>query len=277
VRILVTNDDGIDSVGLHVLASAMRAHGEVVVAAPDGEYSGASASLGALHLVQPEMRQATVAGIDQAWAVTGPPALCVMFGRLGAFGPPFDLVVSGINPGANVGRAVYHSGTVGAALTARAGGLSGVAVSQAVAEGDIEGQGSEAALASQHWETAAQAASAVVAGLAADWPARPVVVNVNVPNLPADAVRGWRYATVGAIPPRTLTEVTLVPKAGHRGAFHLRMAWGDKQVLPPDTDGGAVERDEIAVTYLSGLVAEARDSTAMDAHLDALVGMVKRP
>ena len=61
-----------------------------------------------------------------------PPALCVMFARMGAFGPPFDLVVSGINPGANVGRSVYHSGTVGAALTARSGGISGVAVSQDV-------------------------------------------------------------------------------------------------------------------------------------------------
>ena len=115
MRILLTNDDGIDSVGLHVLARAMRPFGEVVIAAPDREFSGAGAALGALHLIQPEVHRAHVDGIDEAWAVTGPPALCVMFSRLGAFGAPFDLVVSGINPGANVGRSVYHSGTVGAA------------------------------------------------------------------------------------------------------------------------------------------------------------------
>src|SRR5687768_10643505 len=108
MRILLTNDDGIDSVGLHLLARAMREHGDVVIVAPDTEYSGAGAALGALHIIQPEVRRCTVEGIDAAWTVSGPPALCVMFARLGAFGPPFDLVVSGVNPGANVGRAVYH-------------------------------------------------------------------------------------------------------------------------------------------------------------------------
>ena len=62
MRILVTNDDGIDSLGLHILARAMRGHGDVVIAAPDTEYSGAGASLGALHLIQPEIHRTTVAG-----------------------------------------------------------------------------------------------------------------------------------------------------------------------------------------------------------------------
>ena len=132
MRILVTNDDGIDSIGLHVLARAMTRFGHVVVAAPDSEYSGASAALGAIHLIRPEVRRVQIDGVPEAWSVSGAPALCVMFARLGVFGGRFDLVVSGINPGVNVGRSVYHSGTVGAALTARLGGISGVAVSQAV-------------------------------------------------------------------------------------------------------------------------------------------------
>ena len=113
MRILVTNDDGIDSEGLHVLARAMAEHGDVTIVAPDDEYSGASAALGALHRIHPEVHQMRVEGVAEGWAVSGPPALCVMFARLGAFGPPFDLVVAGINPGVNVGRSVYHSGTVG--------------------------------------------------------------------------------------------------------------------------------------------------------------------
>ena len=135
VRLLLTNDDGIDSVGLHVLARAMRPHGDVVIIAPDSEYSGASCAVGALHLAHPEARRRHVEGIDEAWSLSGPPALCVMFARLGAFGGPFDLVVSGINPGANVGRSVYHSGTVGAALSGRIGNISGIAVSQSVTVG----------------------------------------------------------------------------------------------------------------------------------------------
>ena len=105
--LLLTNDDGIDSVGLHVLARAMRELGEVLIVAPDSEYSGAGAALGALHLIKPEVHETIVDGIDRAYAVTGPPALCTLFAALGAFGAVPDLVVSGINPGANVeiGRA----------------------------------------------------------------------------------------------------------------------------------------------------------------------------
>lgn len=72
MRILVTNDDGIDSVGLHVLARSMRQFGEVVVAAPDQEFSGASAAIGAIHLMQPEVHRRTIEGMDNVWAVSGP-------------------------------------------------------------------------------------------------------------------------------------------------------------------------------------------------------------
>lgn len=263
MRILVTNDDGIDSLGLHILARELRGLGEVVVAAPDGEYSGAGASLGALHLIQPEIHRTPIAGIDAAWAVTGPPALCVMFARLGAFGAAFDLVVSGINPGANVGRAVYHSGTVGAVLTARAGGISGVAVSQAVAGGGVEGQASDDVLGDQRWDTAAAAARVVAGALLSHPPERAVAVNVNVPNVRGDQVRGWRYATVGRVPPRTVKQVSLVPKQGHDGAFHVRMLWGDEVLLAPETDGGAVARDQVSVSFLTPIRAE-------DGHHDGL-------
>ena len=84
MRILLTNDDGIDSIGLHVLARAMVRHGDVVVAAPDSEYSGASAAFGAFHLMQPEVHKSHIDGIAEAWSVSGPPALCVMFSRMKA-------------------------------------------------------------------------------------------------------------------------------------------------------------------------------------------------
>ena len=272
MRILVTNDDGIDSRGLHVLARSLVPRGDVVVAAPDREYSGAGAGLGALHLLQPEIHRAAIESVAEAWAVTGPPALCVMFSRLGAFGPPFDLVVAGINPGANVGRAVYHSGTVGAALTARAGGISGVAVSQSVNEGGIEGQGWDEMLVGQRWETAGAVATAVVDALIQTPPPAPVVVNINVPNCELHEVAGWRQAKVGAIPPRVVKQVRLDPKIGHEGAFHVRMDWGDPVLLPEDTDGGAVERNQIAITYLSALAAEQDvDISAAAAALDHLL------
>lgn len=277
MRILVTNDDGIDSIGLHVLARAMVPLGDVVVAAPDREYSGAGAALGALHLLQPEVRRIRVDGVPETWTVNGPPGLCVMFSRLGAFGPPFDLVVSGINPGANVGRSIYHSGTVGACLTGRNGGLSGVAVSQAVNGFGVEGQGWDDMIADQHWDAAAEVASAVVESLLAAVPADPVVVNVNVPNLPVAQMRGWQHTTVGTLPPRAMARADLVPISGHEDAYHVEMAWGDEIELPEGTDGGTVERDLVSISYLSRMVAEPRpDLLGPDRALDDLFASIPR-
>ena len=274
MRILVTNDDGIDSIGLHVLARAMCRHGDVVVAAPDREYSGAGAALGALHVIQPEVREVRLGGVPEAWAVTGPPGLCVMFSRLGAFGEPFDLVVSGINPGANVGRSIYHSGTVGACLTGRNGGISGVAVSQAVSGFGVEGQGWDEMLVDQRWETAAEVAGVFVGSLVAAMPADPVVVNLNVPNLDVDQIKGWRATEVGSLPPRAMATADLEPIAGHENAYHVRMSWGEEVPLPEHTDGGAIEHDVVSVSYLSRIVAEARDDMAAPER--ALDGLLTR-
>lgn len=275
-RLLVTNDDGIDSIGLHVLARALRRHGDVVVAAPNAEYSGAGAALGALHVMQPEVRRVPIEGVDEAWSVTGPPGLCVMFARLGVFGARFDLVVSGINPGANVGRAVYHSGTVGAALTGRNGGVSGVAVSQAVAGFGVEGQGWDEMIADQRWDVAAEVACTVVGAILAAPPAEPVVVNVNVPNLALEDIRGWRPTHVGVLPPRSIAAARLVPIAGLDQAYAVKMEWGDEITLPPDTDGGAVERDEVSISYLSRIVAEPRaDLGPAEAALAHLLGAAR--
>jgi len=267
VRILVTNDDGIDSEGLHVLARALRQHGDVTIIAPDDEYSGASGALGAIHLIQPEVHRADVEGVEKAWSVTGPPALCVMFSRLGAFGPPFDLVVSGINPGANVGRSVYHSGTVGAALTARAGGISGVAVSQAVVGFGVEGQGWDEMLRGQNWEGAAEVAAAVIGGLIEAAPKSPVVINVNVPNLRVPDMAGWQRTAIGRVPPRAISEAVLEPKLGHPGTFRVAMRWGDAVSLPEGTDGGAIERNLVSITMLGSLtdVDAERDVSAEEA------------
>lgn len=270
-RIMVTNDDGMSSTGLHVLARAMREHGDVVIIAPDSEYSGASASVGALHLIQPQAKRASIDGIDEAWCINGPPALCTLFARMGVFGP-IDLVVSGINPGANVGRSIYHSGTIGAALTARTGGISGIAVSQAVAGFGIEGQGWDEMIINQRWETAAEIASIVVREVLTAAPAEPVVANINVPNLPIDEIRGWRHARIGAAPPRVIASARLEEIQGQEGCFSIRMEPGDPILSPEDTDSGAIERDEVTLTYLTRFQPEPRpELAALDAALDDLL------
>jgi 5'-nucleotidase len=181
-RVLVTNDDGIDAPGLWHLARALRDDVEVVVAAPAQDVSGAGTSIGRYDLSdRTRIRRRDLDGLE-AYALEGPPGLAVMAAALGAFGAPFDLVVSGINAGMNTGTSIVHSGTVGAAITARTFGIDGVAVS--LAEGD-DGWA---------WETAA-----AVAGPAARWVLgrdEPTTLNVNVPDRPLDEVRGACWADV---------------------------------------------------------------------------------
>jgi 5'-nucleotidase len=269
MRIMITNDDGIDSVGLHVLANALIGLGEIFVAAPDQEYSGAGAAIGPLHLIRPEVHRVTVPAIDKSinevWSVSGPPALCAMFARLGAFGQPPDLVVSGINPGANVGRSVYHSGTVGAALTARNGGIHGIAISQDVAFGSFDGQGLEAMLAQQQWGSAGTIARTVVEGMLADLPSSPVALNVNVPNCAVSQMMGWKRTSVGTVPPRTMASASLEPKPGHNGTFRVTMEWGDAVELPVHIDGGAVEAGYVSISDLSRITAEPEPVSVAEA------------
>lgn len=253
MRILVTNDDGIDSEGLHVLARAVAGHGEVTVVAPDREYSGASGSLGVLNQMRPEVHRRQIDGVAEAWAVAGPPALCVLFAGLGVFGRPFDMVVAGINPGVNVGRSIYHSGTVGAALTGRARGVPAVAVSQAVEGYGIEGQGWDEMLKGMQWESAAAVASAVVGSIVAHPVPAPMLVNLNVPNLPLGEIDGWRRTAIGRVPPRVIAEARLDPVEGRSGTFKVMMEWGDAVSLPEGTDGGAVERNQVSLTLVSHL------------------------
>jgi len=271
VRILVTNDDGIDSSGLHVLARRLTEVGDVVVVAPDQEYSGFGAALGTLHLMHPDVHREHIDGVPEAWSVTGPPALCVYFARFGCFGD-IDLVVSGINPGVNTGRAIYHSGTVGAAITARNGGVNGIAISQSVIGFGVEGQGWDEMLEGQQWETAAEVAARVAAALIDDLPEPAIVINVNVPNVGIDELGAWRSTEVGTIPPRSVATAVLEPKQGYDDTFQVHMEWGDPVPLPIDTDGGSVEAGEVSISYLSRIVNEELALPGVEAALDSITG-----
>ena len=269
-RVIVTNDDGIDSIGLHVLARAMNEIGDVTIVAPDQEYSGAGAAIGALHVMKPEIHQVNLDGVAEAWSVTGPPALCVMMARLGAFGPLPDLVVSGINPGANVGRSVYHSGTVGAGLTARNGGIPSLAVSQSVREFGLEGQGYHEMLAGQLWESAAAVAVSAAQAMLAAPPPEVGVLNINVPNLAIDDIKGWRWTSVGHGPPRSMSKAILEPKLGHEGSYLVKFDWANETPQPVETDTGAVLEDLVSISWLSRITALELSTPTVDTALNRL-------
>ena len=184
MRILVTNDDGVDAAGLRALASALLAAGhDVLVVAPADDRSGTGAAIGRLWDGPPPV-------VRHEWtdlpglivhSIDAPPGAAVLATCLGAFGDTPDLIASGINPGANTGHLVLHSGTVGATLTGAGYGVPGIAVSMAWNDESSD----------YHWETAAAVAVAAV-----EWAAKPDsvprVLNINVPNVAFAELKGVR-------------------------------------------------------------------------------------
>ena len=244
MRTLVTNDDGIDAPGLQVLARHLHEAGhDVLVVAPDRDWSGAGAALGAfrpddrLEVARVEIPEAPAV---EAWALAGTPALTVVASRLGAFGPPPEVVVSGINAGLNTGRSVLHSGTVGAALTAQNFGISGLAVSTAQAE-------------VWQWDTAASLAVEVLERLA-DAPPR-TVLNLNVPALARHEVAGIRWARLA---PFGAVRAAVRSTAGEGLQFSFE-ATGYEPAA--DTDQGVVEAGFASLTTLVGVVEAWPDDT----------------
>lgn len=250
MRVLVTNDDGVHAPGIAALALAMVEAGhDVVVAAPYDDRSGASAAIAGMGTDETiEVAPVELPGLDgvACFAVAAPPALIVMAAGMGGFGLPPAVVAAGINPGFNTGRAVLHSGTVGAALTAANFGRAGLAVSMGVG-GEL------------HWPTAAS-----LAVPALDWLAGqplPTVVNLNVPNVELDEVRGVRDASLA---PFGTVRAALVGSAGTGLQVELT---GDGEAGPGDdppeeSDTALVRAGWATTSLLSGIAALAAPEVA---------------
>ncbi len=185
-RLLVVNDDGVDSPGIIALAEALRALGEVTVVAPDGDRSGASHSITARHIVKAVER---VGRSVRTFACSGTPADCVVLGVNELCGGVPDVVVSGINRGANLADDINYSGTVAAAVEAAVAGVGAIAVSLAATWPKIDRE--------HHWDTAC----GVVVPLAEAMLREPlppgIYWNVNVPNVAPGALHGVRYTRQG--------------------------------------------------------------------------------
>jgi 5'-nucleotidase len=295
MKVLVTNDDGVASPGLHALARALVDDGfDVIVVAPDREMSGSAAAIGQVHVEEGiDAERVDLPRLDgvPAYAVAGPPGLCVLTARLGGFGDPPDLVVSGINPGANTGRAVLHSGTVGAALTAANFGCRGLAVSIDVstlhlheqARGTVtvgDGDRARAEVVESpeigddpgargrlrdvsgvafdrpaEWATAAAVGASAASWLASDEAPPCTVLNVNVPNLTMDRLKGVRAAA--RLAPFGTVRSSVVEAAPDGGRLQIEFRPTESE-LPPDSDTAIVAQGFVSVTALSGIGIDDR-------------------
>ena len=228
MRILISNDDGVHAPGLLALYQALEGHGERIVMAPDQDRSGASSSLTLDRPLQPLQ-------LDNGFiSVNGTPTDCVHLGLHGYLAEMPDMVVSGINLGANLGDDVLYSGTVAAAVEGRF--LSRPAFAFSLAS-----------RAADNLPTAAHIARLLVEQHASlDLPPR-TVVNVNIPNLPLAHIRGIRLTRLGHRA-RAAAPVKVVNPRGKEGWWIA--AAGDVEDGGPGTDFHAVMQGYVSVTPL---------------------------
>lgn len=236
MHILVTNDDGVTAPGLLALAQEMRQLGYVTVLAPDRNWS---ASGHVKTLDRPlRVKEVTLADGSQALATDGAPSDCVALPVLGLLPEKIDLVVSGINPNANVGHDVTYSGTVTAAMEAAIWGLPGVAVSldrPSEYHGLLD-YGPAARLAKRI------AAQVIARGLPKD-----VLLNVNVPYRPEGEIRGLRITRQGLRVYRDLLDARQDP----RGRPYYWIGGEAPTGVPEDgTDFGALAEGYVSITPL---------------------------
>ena len=176
MRILVTNDDGINARGLWTLAEALKEVAEVVVVAPDREQSAVGTSVTLRAPLRANRFVCPVEGVE-AYSVEGTPGDCVILALGYLVGDSVSLVVSGINDGSNLGDDVLISGTVGAALQAHFHGLPSIAIS-------VESQNSPS------FDVAARLAALLAERLSRDDLPGDTLPNVNLPDLPLEEIEG---------------------------------------------------------------------------------------
>ena len=220
MKILVSNDDGYLAEGIRALAYALKGLGEITVVAPDRNRSGASNSL----TLENPLRLNKIK--DGVYRVDGTPTDCVHLAITGLLDEEPDMVVSGINAGANLGDDVLYSGTVAAAMEGRFLGLPAIAIS-------LNGH------TATHFETAAWVAKKLVKHLQTTTLPADTILNVNVPDLPIEEIIGFEATRL------------VIKELDPRGR---EMYWvgpaGEEQDAGPGTDFDAIRRGAVSVTPL---------------------------
>lgn len=229
--ILVTNDDGIHSHGLHALATELETLGEVWIVAPDRERSAVSHSI---TMYQP-LRVTRVR--EQVYTLDGTPADCVIFGVKGFLDERPELVVSGINRGPNLGDDVVYSGTVAGAHEGHLCGIPSLAVSLNVSRTEP----------TPRFDSAAQCASVIAGQILERELPEGTFLNVNVPNQPFDDLEGFVVTRLGQRVYHDMVDKRIDP----HGNEYFWIGGSPPSWVPGEgTDFHALEEGKVSITPL---------------------------
>lgn len=236
INILVTNDDGVNAPGLLALAQAVRPFGNVYVLAPERNWSGS----GHVKTIDRPLRvkETYLADGSPAWASDGGPSDCVALALLGFFEHKFDLVVSGINPAPNLGHDVTYSGTVTAAMEAIIWGVPGIAFSL----GSVNTR-----LSVSDYSQATEVARQVVKSWQENRIPEHILLNVNIPLLPANQLKGFRVTRQGLRVYRDRLDRRVDP----RGFPYFWISGDSPTGIPEEgSDIGALDDGYVSITPL---------------------------
>jgi len=234
MRILLTNDDGIHASGLHALINELKSIAEIYVAAPDRERSGTGHSITVFDPIK--VMPTKIEGTSGAWIVGGTPVDCVKLALSRLIQQEIDIVVSGVNHGPNLGTDVLYSGTVSAAAEGVILGVPSIAVS--LNDYKAEMDSSFAALFTRN----------LIRTVTRKGIKSTTLVNVNIPALNPDEIKGIRITRLGVRNYDNLFEERKDP----RGNTYYWMGGGVVQeAQEPDSDVMAVEEGYISITPIS--------------------------
>jgi len=230
VNLLVTNDDGITSPALYLLRQELSDLGRVFIVAPDRDQSATSHSLTLYRPMRIDRPEPDV------FAVDGTPTDCVLIAAHGLLDVPIDLVVSGVNRGPNMGDDVFYSGTVAAAIEGAMQGVPAIAVSLATASG-----------ARADFQYACQFTRRLVGSVLAKGLPKKSVLNVNVPHVRDDEIKGVRITRLG----KRKYQDSLIERTDPRGRAYYWIG-GDEPIWEKEegTDFLAVDEGYVSVTPL---------------------------
>lgn len=230
MKILVSNDDGVQSEGLGALVEALKPLGHVTVVAPDRERSAIGHSLTFFSPLR--VQRISVDERSVVYASDGTPSDCVLLGIYDLMGERPDLVISGINRGANLGDDLTYSGTVSAAMEGVIHGVPGFAISQTAYE-------------TMHWSTAAAVAHRIAVAIRDHALPPKTFLNVNVPNVPLDEIAGIEITTQG----ESIYEQRLIKREDPRGNEYYWITGAiPRGERVPGTDFAAVLDNRVSIT-----------------------------
>ena len=233
LRVLLTNDDGINAPGLWAVADSISSFASVLVVAPDREKSGIGTAV-SLHRPLRIKQVKPLSGDFETYTVEGTPGDCVILAtEVLSRNQKIDLLISGINEGSNIGHDIFISGTVGAALHGYFHGIPSFAISIA-------------ALERMHFQAASRLSSVAASSLlrARSSDVKNFIININLPNLPAEKIKGLELTRIGS---RSYTE-TVKEEGDSRRKYYWIRRGKEISEMEPGTDIEAVKNDKISIT-----------------------------